>query len=325
MVGRASPARIRARAAWISSLLSLARRITSARLSGDGSCGRRLCRHGIGQSVAATVRRRANRRPVEPVHLDHRMCFTHVGTGRRHSPARVSGLDGYRATPASCLCIAAASVASFADSRSTVVTRRSQCTAACAIFVPRYVFAVATCSLASAVYRLANVRKYSSRAVVIGGCARLGRHRVEFLIGRRRRACASLEAGAGRRRRRCGTGSQFLVVGCELTQLSRRLRIEIRELLAVRAHAGPKIAAWVANEALRHRRVPLGFGRIALSESGEVRSEARVVARLCSFDELLHLECVQKRGGFVLCCGAPREQHRMRAQEAIVNGSGAFS
>ena len=74
-------------------------------------------------------------------------------------------------------------------------------------------------------------------SAVIGGRARFGRHRVEFLIGRRRRASASLEAGTSGRRRCGGTGRQFLVVARELTQLSRRLRIEIRELLAVRAHA----------------------------------------------------------------------------------------
>ena len=62
----------------------------------------------------------------------------------------------------------------------------------------------------------------------------------------------------------------------------------------------PKIAAWVANEALRHRRVPLGFGHIAIRESCEVCSETRVVARLCSLDELLHFECVQKSRGICL-------------------------
>jgi hypothetical protein len=58
------------------------------------------------------------------------------------------------------------------------------------------------------------------------------------------------------------------MVGCELPQLGRRLCIEIRELLAVRAHACPKIADWIANEALRHRRVPLGFGRVTIRELG---------------------------------------------------------
>jgi hypothetical protein len=81
---------------------------------------------------------------------------------------------------------------------------------------------------------------------------------------------------------------QFLVIRRELTQLSRRLRIEIRELLAVRAHACPKVATWVANKALRHRRVALGFGGVTIRESREVCSEARVVARLCPLHELLH-------------------------------------
>ena len=80
------------------------------------------------------------------------------------------------------------------------------------------------------------------------------------------------------------------MVARQLTKLSRRLRIEIRELLAVRAHAGPEIAAWVANEALRHRRVPLGFGGVTVRESREMRSEARVVARLCPLDELLYFK-----------------------------------
>ena len=162
-------------------------------------------------------------------------------------------------------------------------------------------------------------------SAVIGGCARLGRQSVELLIGRHRRPCASFEAGARRWRRRCGTRRQFLVVRGEFTQLSRRLRIEIRELLAVRAHAGPKIAAWVANEALRHRRVPLGFGCIAIRESSEVCREARVIARLGPLDELLHFECVQERRGFVLCCGSSLRKPEMRVQQAIVNGSGAFS
>ena len=96
----------------------------------------------------------------------------------------------------------------------------------------------------------------------------------------------------------------------ELTQLSRRLRIEIRELLAVRAHAGPKIAAWVADEALRHRRVPFGFGHIAIRESSEVRGEARVIARLSPLDELLHFEGIQERRGFVLCRGTPCESQK---------------
>ena len=94
-------------------------------------------------------------------HLDHRIASTTSDrAGGIAGP--VSGLKPYRPTPASCLCIEAASVASLAaalDSR----TKLSQCTAACAIFVPRYVFAIAACSVASAVYRFANVRKYSSR------------------------------------------------------------------------------------------------------------------------------------------------------------------
>ena len=52
----------------------------------------------------------------------------------------------------------------------------------------------------------------------------------------------------------------------------------------------PKIAAWVANKALRHRRVPLGFGGVTIRESREVCSEARVVARLCPLHELLHFK-----------------------------------
>ena len=69
----------------------------------------------------------------------------------------------HRATPASCLCMSAAgSLAASFDS----LTKLSQCTAACAIFVLRkYVFAVAACSLASAVYCFANVRALSESTV----------------------------------------------------------------------------------------------------------------------------------------------------------------
>jgi len=48
--------------------------------------------------------------------------------------------------------------------------------------------------------------------------------------------------------------------------------------------------------------VPLGFGHIAVRESREVSGEACVIARLCAFDELLHLECVQRPEG--LSCAA---------------------
>ena len=80
------------------------------------------------------------------------------------------------------------------------------------------------------------------------------------------------------------------MVGCELTELGRRLCIEMRELLAVRAHACSKVAAWVANEALRHRCVALGFGRVTLCQSSEVRREASAIARLGPLDELLHVK-----------------------------------
>ena len=73
-------------------------------------------------------------------------------------------------------------------------------------------------------------------------------------------------------------------------------------------HAGPEIAAWVANEALRHRRVPLGFGCVALSESCEVCSQACVVAWLRPLDELLHLDCVQHSRRFLLRGHAPCER-----------------
>jgi len=69
-----------------------------------------------------------------------------------------------------------------------------------------------------------------------------------------------------------------------------RFMVILRSGRRVRAHAGPEIAAWVANEALRHRRVPLGFGGVAVRESREMRSEARVVARLCPLDELLYFK-----------------------------------
>src|SRR5699024_2752746 len=102
--------------------------------------------------------------------------------------------------------------------------------------------------------------------------------------------------------------SQFLVVSGELAELGCRLRIEIRELLAVHAHACSKVATWIANEALRHRRVALGLGCVTIRERCEVRSEARVVARLCPLDELLHFNGVQQSRWFVLCGDARSER-----------------
>ena len=98
------------------------------------------------------------------------------------------------------------------------------------------------------------------------------------------------------------------MVSCELTEFGCRLRIEIRELLAVRAHACPKVATWIANEALGHRRVALGFGCVTIRERREVRSEARVIARLCSLDELLHFDRVQQSRWFLLCRHARSER-----------------
>src|SRR4051812_18539570 len=123
--------------------------------------------------------------------------------------------------------------------------------------------------------------------MVIGGGGGSLPPRREVLTGWRRRAPATRPAGAGRRRGGCWAGRRLLVVARELTQLGRRLRVETRELLAVRAHARPEIAAWVADEALRHCRVPLGFGGVTVCESPEVSSQARAVARLCPLDELL--------------------------------------
>ena len=98
MIGRASPARLRARAACISSLPSLARRMTSPRLSGDGSAGVVWAATGFGQVSRPTVRRRTNRRPVERCHVDHRMLHA-LRPGRRHIAGpddRTSMLTGRR-------------------------------------------------------------------------------------------------------------------------------------------------------------------------------------------------------------------------------------
>jgi len=68
----------------------------------------------------------------------------------------------------------------------------------------------------------------ASRSTLRGrGGRRVYLHRVELLISRPRRTGASLEACAPSRRRRCGTRRQFLVVGCELTEL--RLRTLYRD------------------------------------------------------------------------------------------------
>jgi len=63
IAGRASPARARASAAWISARRSPAMRMTSARLSGDGSFGGVACAAVCaGQSAAVTARRRTDLR-----------------------------------------------------------------------------------------------------------------------------------------------------------------------------------------------------------------------------------------------------------------------
>ncbi len=90
MVGRASPARMRARAACISSRRSLASRMTSPRLRGDGSTGVVCAAAGLGEVMAHTVRRRANRRPVR-LFMTITACFMPVRPDRRHAPARIAG------------------------------------------------------------------------------------------------------------------------------------------------------------------------------------------------------------------------------------------
>ena len=54
----------------------------------------------------------------------------------RRQIAGPAGVRSHRATPASCLCMSAAAVASLASSLDSL-TKLSQCTAAWAIFVPR--------------------------------------------------------------------------------------------------------------------------------------------------------------------------------------------
>ena len=80
-----------------------------------------------------------NRRRPQP--LSPRLYFLHsqidrVVLGRRHIAGPDEWVVAYRAIPASCLCIAAAAVASLASSRDCV-TRRSQWSPAWAMRVPR--------------------------------------------------------------------------------------------------------------------------------------------------------------------------------------------
>jgi hypothetical protein len=84
MLGRASPARIRARAACISSRRSLASRMTSPRLKGDASTEYVCAATAVDQVVSHTVNRRATRRPVRLfMTLPHSRASRRAGTHSR--------------------------------------------------------------------------------------------------------------------------------------------------------------------------------------------------------------------------------------------------
>ena len=117
-------------------------------------------------------------------------------------------------------------------------------------------------------------------SAVLGGRAGLGGERFELLVGGLTRTGAPFEAGARSGRCRRGTGRQLLVVRCQLTYRRGCLCVERRKLFAMGAHTRPQTATWVATEALRHRRVPRGFGCVLLSKGSEVSGEARMITRL---------------------------------------------
>ena len=114
---------------------------------------------------------------------------------------------------------------------------------------------------------------------------------------------ATLEQRSILRRRCRSTGGQLGVIHGEFTHGRFRLGVEIRQLLAVRAHAGAQISARIADEALGHRHVALRLGRVPIGERGEVCAELRLVARLGSRDELTDLQSFRSPGA--VSCAAP--------------------
>jgi hypothetical protein len=99
------------------------------------------------------------------------------------------------------------------------------------------------------------------------------------------------------------------VVRGKFTQRAGLLRVQIREPLAVHAHAGAQVATCFTNEALRHRGVALRFSRVLVCKNGEAGAEPRVICRLGAGDKLPHFERVQDRRGFLLCRGDAGESH----------------
>ena len=93
---------------------------------------------------------------------------------------------------------------------------------------------------------------------------------VQFFRSRLRCSHSSLEPSSVFRRSRGHAARQLLVIGGELTHRGRRLRIQVCQALAVRAHAGAQIPTRVSDEALRHRDVPLRFGWHADPQCGEM-------------------------------------------------------
>ena len=90
--------------------------------------------------------------------------------GWQHIASPDESIAAYRATPASCLCISAAAVASFAESRDSPARRswwRRLRDAGAAIRLRH-----ATCSLTSAVSRLASVTRYFFEGAVVVGFPR---------------------------------------------------------------------------------------------------------------------------------------------------------
>ena len=126
---------------------------------------------------------------------------------------------------------------------------------------------------------------------MIAGRARVGGESLQFFLCRLWRAGSSLESGCVTRRS-CPTACQLLVIRGKLTQRRRRLRVQICESRAVHAHASSEAAVRIATDVLRHRHVRLCLGGVPVAESGEVGTQARVIAWLGALDELLHFECV---------------------------------
>jgi hypothetical protein len=96
------------------------------------------------------------------------------------------------------------------------------------------------------------------------------------------------------------------VVNSQLACSRRELRVEIREALAMRAHAAAQISIWIPAEALRHRQVSLGFSGVSLAERHEMRTEARMIGGVSALDELPNFDGVQQSRRFVLRCGTGR-------------------